>query len=52
MQLSPESKPNDHTHRHTFADWTLEQLEADPAVDQKIMFSDEAHFWLSKIAGF
>lgn len=43
VQLTQELKPNDFA----FADWALEQLEVDPNFGRKIMFTDEAHFWLS-----
>lgn len=47
IQIVQELKPNDHLERRTFADWALEQLETDPNFGQKIIFSDEAHFWLN-----
>lgn len=47
VQLTQELKPNDHRQRRAFAEWALEQLEVDPDFGRKIMFSDEAHFWLS-----
>lgn len=33
--------------RRAFSDWALEMLEADPDFHKKIIFSDEAHFWLN-----
>lgn len=45
--LRRELKPNDHRPRRAFADSALEQLEVDPNIERKIMFSDEVHFWLS-----
>lgn len=45
--LTQELKPLDHQKRRLFADWTLEQLEVDPNFAKKIIFSDEAHFWLN-----
>lgn len=47
VQLTQELKPNDHRQRRVFADWALEHLAADPDFGKKIIFSDEAHFWLS-----
>ena len=47
IQLTQELKPQDHGSRRTFADWVLEQLETDPHFGEKIIFSDEAHFWLN-----
>lgn len=44
--LTQQLKPLDHRKRREFADWTLEQIETDPNFGQKIIFSDEAHFWL------
>ena len=29
------------------ADWALEQLEVDGNFGKKLIFSDEAHFWLN-----
>ncbi|CAF4520213.1 unnamed protein product, partial [Didymodactylos carnosus] len=42
-----ELKPNDHSLRRRFADWASEQLEVDANLGKKIIFSDEAHFWLN-----
>ena len=47
IQLTQELKPNDHSLRRRFADWVLEQLEVDANFGKKIIFSDEAHFWLN-----
>ncbi|CAF1523416.1 unnamed protein product [Didymodactylos carnosus] len=47
IQLTQELKPNDHSLRRRFADWALEQLEVDANFGKKIIFSDEAHFWLN-----
>lgn len=47
IQLTQELKINDHRQRRIFADWALEQLEVDPDFGRKIIFSDEAHFWLN-----
>ena len=32
---------------HCVADWALEQLEVDANFGKKIIFSDEARFWLN-----
>ena len=48
IQLTQELKPNDHFHRRQFANCTLEQLVI--SLDfgkKKIIFSDEAHFWIN-----
>lgn len=47
MVLAQELKATDHRMRREFADWALEMLEADPQFHRKIIFSDEAHFWLN-----
>ena len=47
IQLVQELKPRDHYMRRSFADWALEQLATDPLFYRKIVFSDEAHFWLN-----
>lgn len=45
--LTQQLKPQDHLLHREFADWALEQLANDPDFGQKIIFSDEAHFWLN-----
>ena len=47
IQLTQELKPNDHSLRRRFTDWALEQLEVNANFGKKIIFSDEAHFWLN-----
>lgn len=47
IQLVQELKPDDHRLRREFADWAHNQLEVDPFFYRKILFSDEAHFWLN-----
>lgn len=47
IQLVQELKPLDHHKRRLFADFALEQLENDEHFYRKILFSDEAHFWLN-----
>lgn len=44
IQLTQKIMENDHRPRRVFADWVLEQLQADPDFSKKIIFSDEAHF--------
>lgn len=46
VQLSQQLKEHDHSLRHRFAVWALEQLELDNDFGRKIIFSDEAHFHL------
>ena len=40
-------KPNDLPQRRIFGEWALEQLAENPLFYRKIVFSDEAHFWLN-----
>ncbi len=47
IQLTHELKPLDHFKRRTFADWMHEQTQLDDNFSKKIIFSDEAHFYLS-----
>lgn len=47
MALAQELKPNDHRVRREFADWALEMMKADNDFHRKIIFSDEAHFWMN-----
>lgn len=47
IQLVQELKPHDHRLRREFSDWSLNQLNEDPFFYRKILFSDEAHFWLN-----
>lgn len=46
IQLLQELKPPDLPNRHRFSLWALEKLEENPLFSTKILFSDEAHFWL------
>ena len=45
--LAQELKSQDHRMRREFADWALQMLANDPNFGQKIIFTDEAHFWLN-----
>lgn len=47
IQLVQELKPHDLPQRLTFGEWALAKLEEDPLFYRKIVFSDEAHFWLN-----
>lgn len=47
IKLTQELKPFDHLKRRRFVNWAEDQLENDPDFFQKIIFSDEAHFWLN-----
>ena len=47
IQLVQELKPNDHRLRRTFGEWAEGIIAADNEFPNKILFSDEAHFWLN-----
>ncbi|CAH1988625.1 unnamed protein product [Acanthoscelides obtectus] len=47
IQLVQELKPHDLPQRFQFGEWALAKLEEDPHFYRKIVFSDEAHFWLN-----
>ncbi|CAH1994731.1 unnamed protein product [Acanthoscelides obtectus] len=47
IQLVQELKPHDLPQRFPFGEWALAKLEEDPHFYRKIVFSDEAHFWLN-----
>ncbi|GFY71727.1 putative DD41D transposase [Trichonephila inaurata madagascariensis] len=40
-------KPMDHSKRRTFSDWALEKMRQDDQFHRKLIFNDEAHFWLN-----
>ena len=42
-----ELKPIDLPQRRIFDEWALGKLAKDPFFYRKIVFSDEAHFWLN-----
>lgn len=46
IALIQELKSTKHFKRCTFANWTLDQVQADDNCHKKIMFSVEAHFRL------
>ncbi|XP_023173537.2 uncharacterized protein LOC111601262 [Drosophila hydei] len=47
IQLVQELKPNDHRMRRQFAEWAKAQIDVDIEFPFKILFSDEANFWLN-----
>ena len=47
IQLVQQLKPNDNQLRMSFVQWAEEKLVNDPQFANKIIFSDEAHFWLN-----
>ena len=48
IQLMQELMPNDLTQRRIFGElWAVQKLAEDSLFYRKIMFSDEAHFWLN-----
>ena len=40
-------KPNDHQAPLTFSEWVQNEMATDPDFQKKILFIDEAHFWLN-----
>ncbi|GFX87465.1 transposable element Tc3 transposase [Trichonephila clavipes] len=47
IQLVQELKPNDHQARRRFVDWAQNEIAVVPDFHKRILFSDEAHFWLN-----
>lgn len=47
IQLVQKLNPNDHRLRRAFVDWAHNQLQIDLLFYRKILFTDEAHFWLN-----
>lgn len=47
IQLVQELKPRDHHARRTFGEWAENKIAVDHHFHHKILFSDEAHFWLN-----
>ncbi|GFU51390.1 uncharacterized protein TNCV_4752561 [Trichonephila clavipes] len=39
--------PNDHQARRRFVEWAQNQIAVVPDFHKRILFSDEAHFWLN-----
>ncbi|GFU42911.1 uncharacterized protein TNCV_3140711 [Trichonephila clavipes] len=42
-----ELKPNDHKARRRFVEWAQNEIAVVPDFHKRILFSDEAHFWLN-----
>ena len=47
IKLRQELKTLDHQNRRMFVNWAEQQLENYSDFNRKIIFSDEAHFWLN-----
>ncbi|GFX25998.1 putative transposable element [Trichonephila clavipes] len=47
IQLVQELKPNDHQARRRFVEWAQNVIAVVPDFHKRILFSDEAHFWLN-----
>ncbi|GFV13233.1 transposable element Tc3 transposase [Trichonephila clavipes] len=47
IQLVQELKPNNHQARLTFVEWAQNEIAVVPDLRKRILFSDEAHFWLN-----
>ena len=47
IKMTQELKPLDHLKRRNFSNWALAKLEENEEFHRKIIFSDEAHFWLN-----
>ena len=47
IRLTQELKPLYHLKRRKFSNWSLAKLEENEEFHRKIIFSDEAHFWLN-----
>lgn len=47
IQLVQELKPHDHLARRRFGEWAQNKIAVDPDFHKRILFSDEAHFWLN-----
>ncbi|GFX15489.1 transposable element Tc3 transposase [Trichonephila clavipes] len=43
-----ELKPNDHQARRRFIEWAQNEIVVVPDFHKRILFSDEAHFWLNR----
>ena len=48
IQLLRELKPNDLPQRQIFGEWALEKLAEDTFLYRKIVFNNEADFWLNE----
>ena len=47
IKLTQELKPLDHLKRRNISNWALAKFEENEEFHHKIIFSDEAHFWLN-----
>ncbi|GFT56059.1 DUF4817 domain-containing protein [Trichonephila clavipes] len=47
IQLVQELKPSDHQARRRFVEWAQNEVAVVPDFHKRILFSDEAHFWLN-----
>ena len=47
IKLTQEQKPLDHLKRRNFSNWALTKLDENEEFHPKIIFSDDAHFWLN-----
>ncbi|GFV80703.1 DUF4817 domain-containing protein [Trichonephila clavipes] len=47
IQLVQELKPYDHQARRRFVEWAQNEIAVVPDFHKRILFSDEAHFWLN-----
>ncbi|GFV30106.1 DUF4817 domain-containing protein [Trichonephila clavipes] len=47
IQLVQELKPNDHQARRRFVEWAQNEIAVVSDFHKRILFSDEAHFWLN-----
>jgi len=47
IQLVKELKPRTHTMRRDFGVWAENEIDLDADFYPKILFSEEAHFWLN-----
>ncbi|GFU01998.1 hypothetical protein TNCV_1524751 [Trichonephila clavipes] len=46
-QLGLATHQNDHQARRRFVEWTQNEIAVVPDFHKRILFSDEAHFWLN-----
>lgn len=47
IKLTEEKVILDHVKRHTFSNWALDLIDENEDFHHKIIFADEAHFFLS-----
>ncbi|GFY17797.1 hypothetical protein TNCV_1075321 [Trichonephila clavipes] len=46
-QLGSAIHPNDHQTKRRFVEWAQNEIAVVPDFHKRILFSDEAHFWLN-----